>query len=182
MTKMFPTVSGWTVGYHQDQVKEFFDAAREVYEGRSEEELTSEDVRRAAFDLVRGGYRTAEVDASLDRLEAAFIQRERQQFITTHGQDAWMSRVADRATTLYPRLVRPPLERFAHPAKGQGYRKEEVDALLDRLIAYFDSGSKLEAADIRQVTFPAARGKKAYAEGVVDAYLDRAVDVLLAVE
>ncbi len=32
------------------------------------------------------------------------------------------------------------------------------------------------------MTFPSARGDKAYAEGVVDAYLDRAVEVLLAVE
>lgn len=182
MSKMFPTVSGWTVGYNQEQVREFFDKAREIYEGRSTETLTSEDVRQSAFDLVRGGYRTADVDASLDRLEAAFIQRERQKFIAENGQDAWMNRIADRATSLYPRLVRPPGQRFASPEKGQGYRKEEVDQFIERLTAYFDSGEPLTAAEVRQASFSAARKSQAYAEGVVDAYLDRAVDVLLAVE
>ena len=98
------------------------------------------------------------------------------------GEAAWYDRVADRATTLYPRLQRPRGERFAHPESGRGYRMDEVDDLLDRLAAYFDDGEPLSADDVRQATFRPARGKKAYAEGPVDAFLGRAVDILLAVD
>ena len=53
---------------------------------------------------------------------------------------------------------------------------------MDRVIAYFDADGDLTAAEVRSVTFPTARRAQAYAEGVVDAYLDRVVEVLLAVE
>lgn len=93
-----------------------------------------------------------------------------------------MNEVAARATSLYPRLVRPAGERFAPPARGRGYDRDAVDALLDRLVDYFDSGAELKASEVRSATFASATRDAAYAEGPVDAFLDRAVDVLLAVE
>ncbi len=181
MADLFPTVGRWASGYDREEVEEFFSRAKAAYEG-GEAEMTSEDVRSAAFDLVRHGYDPAMVDAALDRLEAAFIQRNRSEFITSDGQEAWMGEVAERATTLYPRLVRPHGERFAPPERGRGYEVSAVDETLDRLVAYFDHGEALSAQELRSVTFPSARKSGAYAEGAVDAFLDRAVDVLLAVE
>ena len=180
MADMFPRTSGTGTGYARDQVDEFFTRARAAYEGGSG--MTADDVRRSAFDLVRGGYRPSAVDAALDRLENAFVQRERTAFMEEHGQEAWMAEVAHRATSLYPRLNRPPGLRFAPPRRGRGYAHEDVDAVLDRLVDYFDSGRPLSAMDLRTVTFASARGARAYAEGPVDAFLDRAVDILLAVE
>ncbi|HLT83448.1 MAG TPA: DivIVA domain-containing protein [Phototrophicaceae bacterium] len=184
MSTMFPVVGRMSTGYEREQVEEFFTRARQAYEAGTvgEDGLTETDVRTVAFDLVRAGYATGAVDSALDRLEAAIVQRRRDAFIARHGQQAWMDRIAERATTLYPRLVRPAGERFASPESGRGYDKDAVDDLMDRLIAYFDAGGDLSAAELRTVTFPSARGDKAYAEGVVDAYLDRAVEVLLAVE
>ena len=57
-----------------------------------------------------------------------------------------------------------------------------MDDLLDRLAAYFDEAGELTADEIRTATFRPKRGKKAYAEGPVDAYLGRAVEILLAVD
>src|SRR5690606_31753596 len=184
MSTMFPVVGRMSTGYEREQVEEFFTRARQAYEAGTvgEDGLTETDVRTVAFDLVRAGYATGAVDSALDRLEAAIVQRRRDAFIARHGQQAWMDRIAERATTLYPRLVRPAGERFASPESGRGYDKDAVDDLMDRLIAYFDADGDLSAAELRTVTFPSARGDKAYAEGVVDAYLDRAVEVLLAVE
>ena len=54
--------------------------------------------------------------------------------------------------------------------------------LLDRLAAYFDEGAPLRVDEVRLAVFQPARGRKAYAEGPVDAYLGRAVEILLAVE
>lgn len=180
MADMFPRVSATGTGYDREQVDRFFTDARAAYEGGGG--MSAEDVRRSAFDLVRGGYRPSTVDAALDRLENAFVQRERTAFMEEHGQDAWMAEVAHRATALYPRLNRPAGLRFAPPRRGRGYDREDVDVVLDRLVDYFDSGRPLSAMDLRTVTFASARRTRAYDEGPVDAFLDRAVDILLAVE
>ncbi|ACQ80751.1 conserved hypothetical protein [Beutenbergia cavernae DSM 12333] len=183
MTRMFPTVGRMSRGYDREEVDTFFSRARAAYEGTNgAAQLTGQDVRQAAFDLVRHGYSTTAVDAALDRLEAAFVQRERAEFVADRGQAAWMHEVADRATTLYGRLTRPENERFAQPEHGHGYDTEDVDALLDRLVDYFDAGVPLTASEIRSATFRSAPRTRAYAEGPVDAFLDRVVDVLLSVE
>ncbi|PWD50079.1 cell division protein DivIVA [Serinibacter arcticus] len=201
MTELFPRVSATARGYDIEQVDTFFERARRDYEGSvtgdaseqadgpdepdttpAEEPLDASAVRVAAFDLVRHGYAPAAVDAALDRLEAAFVAADRADFIAENGQSSWMSGVVERATTLYERLTRPPRERFAPPERGRGYDSAQVDALLDRLVAYFDEGTAIKAAQVRSTTFASAPRSRAYAEGPVDAYLDRVVDVLLAVE
>lgn len=181
---MFPLAGKMVTGYDRKQVEDFFSRARQSYEASDPqgETMTEHDVRSVAFDLVRSGYDTAAVDEALDRLESAIVQRRRERYIAARGQSAWMEDIAELATTLYPRLVRPAGERFAAPASGRGYEREAVDELLDRMVAYFDDDGELSAAEIRRATFPGARGAKAYNEAVVDAFLDRAVEVLLAVE
>ena len=121
------------------------------------------------------------VDAALDRLEAAFLQRRRAAFVAKNGRQAWMDQVTQLATTLYPRLLRPAGERFA-PASGQGYDKTDVDALMDRIAGYFDSDTTLTSSEVRGAVFRRARGNKAYGEPSVDRYLARVVEVLLSVE
>lgn len=180
---MFRTVSKLRSGYATDEVDEFFDLARRAYEGQAEEELTGRDVRATAFEVVRGGYATGAVDAALDRLEAAFVARARQQFVAEHGQQAWMDQLADGARTLYGRLTRPDGEKFSPAHRGQhGYEPADVDALCHRLVAYFDSGAPLTAQEIRSSTFRRRGGSKGYGEAAVDAFCDRAVEVLLGVE
>ena len=181
MEDLFPTVGRWASGYDREEVEEFFERAKAAYEN-GEVAMSGADVRSAAFDLVRHGYDPAAVDAALDRLETAFIQRDRSEFVASNSQDAWMEQVAEQATSLYPRLVRPRNERFAPPERGRGYQREAVDDVLDDLVAYFDEGAELTAADLRSATFPAASRSSAYAEGPVDAFLDRAIEILLAVE
>ncbi|WP_199423825.1 DivIVA domain-containing protein [Actinotalea solisilvae] len=183
MTAMFRTAGRLRSGYDTDQVDEFFTHARRVYEGEIREPLAGADVRRAAFDLVRGGYATSSVDAALDRLERAFVARQRQEFVAAHGQQAWMEHLAAQARTLYGRLSRPDGERFAPPARGeQGYDPDDVDDLCHRLVDYFDHGQSLTSDEVRTATFGRAKGRSAYAEAPVDAFCDRAIEVLLGVE
>lgn len=180
MKDLFPTV-GWGSGYDRHEVQEFFSRARSAYEDGAED-MDAQDVRTVSFELSRGGYDPTAVDGALDRLEGAFVQRHRADFIAARGQDAWMEHVAQRATTLYPRLVRPAGERFAPPTRGRGYDSAAVDEVMESLVEYFDAGGSLTAAELRHASFVTARKSRAYAEGPVDAFLDRAVDVLLAVE
>ena len=183
MSDLFPKVNSFTLGYKPREVDQFFARAREAYEKPGfATDLAAFDVRRASFDLKRGGYATAPVDAALDRLEVAFSARVRERFVRDKGQDAWMQDLAGRAQTLYPRLRRPAKERFAAPKGFQGgYDREQVDDVLDRLTAFFDQGEPITAEEVREVTFKRKRSSAAYDERVVDAYLARAVDILLGV-
>lgn len=183
MSSLFSSVSALRTGYDKDEVDEFFDHARQAYEGRTAEQVTNADIQASTFELVRGGYNTHEVDAALDRLEAAFIARQRAEYVASHGQEAWMGALAERARTLYGRLGRPDGEKFAPAARGQiGYDRDDVDALCDRLTAYFDRQEPLTSAEVRSATFGRAKGAEGYAEAPVDAFFARAIEVLLGVE
>ncbi len=183
MSRTFNTLSRMRTGYDPDQVDELFDVARTVYEGQSTQTLTSTDIHNWSFDLVRGGYATAEVDAALDRLEAAFVARSRAEFVSTQGQQAWMAQLADQARTLYSRLSRPDGEKFATGERGQfSYNFDDVDALCNRLVAYFDRSEPITSTEIRTATFRRRRGRDGYGEASVDAFLTRAIEVLLGVE
>src|SRR5699024_2839454 len=59
--------------------------------------------------------------------------------------------------------------------------REEVDELCERLIGYFDHGEPLSADVVRNATFTTRKGAAGYDEGSVDAFLSRAVSVILAV-
>nr|NLD40904.1 DivIVA domain-containing protein [Actinomycetales bacterium] len=184
MKDLFPRVGRWHRGYQPTQVDSFFARAREAYEaapGSSGDTLTEEDVRSSAFDIVVDGYSTPHVDAALDRLEAALVRRRRAGFVRENSEEEWVDAQVDRATSLYPRLQRADGARFTE-ARGRGYAKAEVDTLCERLIDYFENGTPISAQQIRLATFAAARGSNAYDEAVVDSFLDRAVEVLLAVE
>ncbi len=182
MSDAFPSVGVMRKGYDPDLVDQFFEEARRAYEGGvPAERFSAEQVRQATFSLKRHGYRIDAVDAAMNRLEAAFVQRDRADHVAVNGESAWYERVADRATTLYPRLLRPRGERFSHPARGRGYDAEPVDDLLDRLADYFDDRGDITVDDIRHAVFAPKKGARAYREGPVDAYLGRAVEILLAV-
>jgi DivIVA domain-containing protein len=183
VSSLFSSVSALRTGYDKDEVDEFFDHARQAYEGRTAEQVTSADIQASTFELVRGGYNTHEVDAALDRLEAAFIARQRAEYVAAHGQEAWMAALAERARSLYGRLGRPDGQKFASAGRGQvGYDRDDVDALCDRLTAYFDRQEPLTSAEIRSATFGRAKGGDGYAEASVDAFFARAIEVLLGVE
>ena len=178
---MFPRVGLFRQGYRREQVEGYFATAHEIYDAGELDEMDSEGVRTVAFDIVRGGYKPAAVDAALDRLEAAFLQRRRADFVAERGRKAWMEEVAQLATTLYPRLLRPHGSRFA-PAHKHGYSKVEVDRLMDRVEVGGDAATALSSTEVRTATFSAAKRDAAYDERSVDRYLARVVEVLLSVE
>ena len=116
----FPTVGIFSKGYDRAQVDAFFEDARRAYEGGvPPEQFSAEQVRLATFELKSRGYSIEAVDGAMNRLEAAFVNRDRADSVAADGEAAWYDRVADRATTLYPRLQRPRGESFSHPTSGR---------------------------------------------------------------
>jgi DivIVA domain-containing protein len=185
MNDLFPSAGFMRRGYQIGQVEAFFAEARAAYERPmlDDQALSSLDVRRAAFDIKRGGYKIVAVDSALDRLELAFASRAREQFVRAYGQEAWMNRLAESAQALYPRLRRPRGERFRAPVGSRhGYDAREVDALTERLIAFFDKGEPLAPEDLRTAVFRRKGKRGAYDERTVDAFIARAVDILLGAQ
>ncbi len=177
----FEQVGPFARGYKPEEVDEFLARAQEAYLDPYSTEFDAEKVAGVAFTPVRGGYRPDAVDAALDRLASAFVQRKRTQVVARLGEETWLNQIYDLAKTLYPRILRPAGERF-RDARGTGYDKGQVDALLDRLAKYFDGQEALTSSEIRRAVFSSAKNAAGYDTAVVDVYLERAVAVLTAVE
>lgn len=183
MSDTFPKAKFLKRGYLPEAVDAFFGQARTAYEGGvPAEQFSYMQVQQVSFPLVRGGYDTVVVDQALNRLETAFLQRDRADFIAVNGEAEWFAKVSERATDLYPRLLRPRGERFSRPETGKGYNAEQVDDLLDRLTQYFDQQASLTPEDVKGTLFKAAPKKKAYDEVQVDSYLGVATSVLMSVQ
>ena len=194
----FSRANRFTQGYDPEQVEEFFARARDAYEGVFEaatgtngpqargvtgSRMTAHEVRVAAFDLVRGGYDVHQVDSALDRLEDALAARERERLVQAGGEDALFAELSRRAQALHGRLNRPDGQRFERGEGFEpGYAPEDVDALCKRLLGYFNDGEEMSADEVRRAVFRTRRGKRGYREIQVDAFLDRAVEIMVAVD
>ena len=177
----FPRARRGALGYRIAEVDEFLAAARAAYDSRPPSaDLTAERIRRTAFGMQRGGYRTAAVDAALERLEDAFAQRERTAAVRSTGERAWISDSRQLAKELIARLSRPRRSRFRRTGLlGTGYSVPEVDRFAERTREYFEAGSDLTVEEVRAVAFRAKR--HGYSERQVDLVIDGVVEVMLAV-
>ncbi|AMM32288.1 hypothetical protein SA2016_1612 [Sinomonas atrocyanea] len=180
----FDRVARGELGYSPKQVEKFMSAARDFLEDPSAPAVTSHDVRTVSFDAVRGGYDAAEVDAALDRLEDAFARRERDELIQHSGEDVWLREIGQLAGILRGRLVRADGERFRRPSspKAPSYHVDDVDSLCIRLLDYLEHGSPMTADDVRTAVFRTVTGREGYEETQVDAFLDRAVELMAAID
>lgn len=175
----FPLTEGRDKGYDRAAVDAFLARARAAFEEQSDD-VDAEQVRAAAFPLVRGGYRVASVDAALARVEDAFAARERDQAVRADGAGTWVARVREDAQVVLDRLQRPVGERFDRVGLLRfGYARSEVDLVADRIVAYLAHGDPLSVEQVRQTAFRMTRD--GYREEQVDAVLDAVIEVMLAV-
>lgn len=144
--------------------------------------VVSAQVRAAVFAGARGGYRPEAVDELLDAAEDALSAAERERFLRARGPEAWQERLDGLSMLLRNRLDRPRTQRFRRPSRprAQGYSAAHVDVLCERLGARLDGRAALAPAELRRAVFPPAQGERSYEEQQVDAFLDRAVELLLA--
>jgi DivIVA domain-containing protein len=173
-------------GYNAKQVDAFLSRARTSFENPvgAPDQVASTDVRDVAFDPVKGGYDANSVDAALDRLEDAFARRERDELISRQGEEAWLRQIGKLSGILRGRLHRPDGERFRRPAKkkARSYNVQDVDALCAELIGYLEHDQPLSVDTVRRAVFRAAKGDQGYEEAQVDAFLDRVVELMAAID
>ena len=170
------------LGYDIAQVEDFLEDARRAYSSAAGTPavLSSNGIRSTAFALQKGGYATASVDAALERLEDAFAARERDTVIAAKGERVWYERVRAEAQEILDRVAGAKGARFDRVSGFTlGYDRKGVDAFCERLVDYFQNGQALPIDAVRTVTFRSVRG--GYREAQVDAVLDAAIDVMLAV-
>ena len=182
----FERVQRSEYGYNAKQVDQFLQRARvslETPESASHP-INSSDVRGVSFDPVKGGYSAAVVDAALDRLEDAFARRERDELIAERGEEAWLREIGNLSGILRGRLHRPDGERFRRPAKkkARSYNTADVDRLCRELVAYLEQDKPLSVDNVRRAVFRPAVGKDGYEEAQVDAFLDRVVELMAAID
>lgn len=167
-------------GYDKDEVNEFLDRAKRVYEGL-EEGVTSSDIRQKVFTVnPKDGYDTHAVDQALWRLEEAFASREKGVVSEQTGEAGFYKRIRGQAQEILDRVARPRKEKFRR-AKGlqPGYHPVDVDIFCDRLVRYFQGEEALSVATVRNQKFRTRLG--GYDEIQVDTVLDETVSVILAV-
>ena len=173
-------------GYNARQVDEFLQRARISLEtpAAAARPIKSLDVRAVSFDPVKGGYSATTVDAALDRLEDAFARRERDELIAEQGEEAWLRQIGQLSATLRGRLHRPDGERFRRPAKKKtrSYNTRDVDRLCADLIGYLEEDKPLSVDNVRRAVFRPAVGQDGYEETQVDAFLDRVVELMAAID
>lgn len=182
----FERVERSNYGYNAKQVDTFLQRARVSLETpqAAAEPVTSAAVRAVSFDPVKGGYSAAVVDAALDRLEDAFARRERDELIAAHGEEAWLREIGNLSGILRGRLHRPDGDRFRRPSKKKvrSYNTVDVDHLCHELIAYLEQDKPLSVDNVRRAVFRPAVGPDGYEETQVDAYLDRVVELMAAID
>lgn len=175
----FTLTSGRERGYHRAAVDTFLAAARTSFESDGDD-LSAADVRVASFPLVKNGYSVSEVDAALGRVEDALAARARDRVVRSQGAGVWVDQARDDAQVILDHLARPRRHRFARTGMLTfGYRVDEVDHVATRIVRYLRDGEPLTAGQLRAAAFRMQRG--GYREEQVDALLDAAVDVILAV-
>ena len=175
----FPRAGRLHRGYHRKQVDQFVNHV-ELALGGAVPPPTAAEVREAGFELVRGGYVTADVDRALDAIEERVLVA---QATGRRGRSDPDSEVA----FLKGELTAPYMQRFAR-ARGlrRGYDIDDVDAFIDQVLVALDvsdpsagslSSSRISVDMVRSAPFRSRRG--GYREDAVDQMLDRVVELLM---
>lgn len=182
----FKLVGPKEIGYNVKQVDVFLDRARSYFLNADTVGLaiTSQDVRTASFDPARGGYNAQAVDAAMDRIEDEFVLREKELLIGAEGERAWMIKIGKSASVLRARLHRPDGERFRRPTRKniQSYNTDDVDVLCRELLTYIEDNGELSVDVVRRAVFAPVKGAEGYEESQVDAFLDRVVELMAAID
>lgn len=187
-------------GYDPRQVDEFLEQAHARYEAKGLN-LTQSDIQNVSFDLAKGGYVISQVDAALERLERAVVDKQTSYEIAGSGRVAWKAQTEDLFHRLASHAERAEGQRFAPGrAKSPSYDRKQVDRLIDGVIlrARVDldelpKGKELTAdqskgldditsTSVANTVFTQRKGKRGYDERQVDYYLNSCVELLSRLE
>jgi DivIVA domain-containing protein len=168
----FPRVSRLHKGYHRRQVDQFLNNVEVSLSGMIPMP-TATEIRRAGFEMRRGGYQPHAVDEALDALEARVLAVQQMSAGRRGRPDP-----AGDAAVLRDELSAPYMHRFDRAsAWRRGYDMDDVDDFVDRVLGALDGGPGVTVDEVRGVVFRPRRG--GYRESAVDDALDHVVEHIL---
>lgn len=183
-------------GYDAEQVDAFLERAHMLYEGEGAQ-LTQHDIQNVSFELVKGGYVIAQVDAALARLERAVVDKRTTWEISQHGRVAWKAQTEDLFKKLDAHAERELGERFK-PGKDKepSYDRKQVDRVIDKCLTKAAGELGIEriseqdakavadtnAQTVSNAIFTQRKGRKGYDERQVDYYLAACSQLLTRLE
>ncbi|WP_055426915.1 DivIVA domain-containing protein [Bifidobacterium aesculapii] len=183
-------------GYDPAQVDAFLERAHALYDSDGAQ-LTQRDIQNVSFDLSRGGYEIAQVDAALTRLERAVVDKQTAWEISRNGRIAWKAKTEELYREIVKHLDRAAGERFGSgKPHTPSYDRKQVDKLADQIAdkAAAELGmdgvsrkdvrdlDKLDAEAVANAVFTQRRGRKGYDERQVDYFLNSCVELLSRIE
>lgn len=183
-------------GYDVEQVDAFLEQAHRLYEGEGAQ-LNQRDIQEASFDCAKGGYEIAQVDAALQRLERAVVDKQTTWEISRKGRVAWKADTEALYRLVVDHVDRAEGQRFAPGVRRRpSYDRRQVDRLVAQIadkaasvlgvdgIGLEDVSdlSDLDAAAVANAVFTQRKGAKGYDERQVDFFLNACVRLLSRLE
>ena len=183
-------------GYDPAQVDAFLERAHALYDSEGIR-LTQRDIQSVSFDLTKDGYVIAQVDAALNRLERAVVDKQTAWEIAQHGRVTWKAQTENLYQQILEHVEREQGERFKPgEAKQPSYDKKQVDRLTDQIVDKVAASlgvdgvteddvrdlADLNAVSVSNVIFTQRKGKRGYDERQVDYFLNACVQLLSRLE
>ncbi|WP_345711994.1 DivIVA domain-containing protein, partial [Kineococcus glutinatus] len=129
------------------------------------------------------GYDTAATDAVLEEVEDALAAMEAERLRAPEHRQRRSERLGALSATVRGRLAAPGGQRFPRGRRlERTYHPGDVDALCRIVFEHLAGRRSLRPADVRAALFRPRRGRRGYREVPVDAYFDRVVELLAALE
>lgn len=184
------------LGYDTTQVDAFLERAHALYESEGIH-LTQQDIQSVSFDLAKDGYVISQVDATLNRLERAVVDKQTAWEIAQQGRVAWKAQTEKLYQEIASHVERAPRQRFKPgEPKHPSYDRKQVDRIADQVVDKAAAAlgvdgvtqedvrglADLNAASVNNVIFTQRKGKKGYDERQVDYFLNVCVQLLSRLE
>lgn len=184
------------LGYDTAQVDAFLERAHALYDSEGIN-LTQQDIQSVSFDLAKDGYVISQVDAALNRLERAVVDKQTAWEIAQQGRVAWKAQTEKLYQEIASHVERAPRQRFKPgEPKHPSYDRKQVDRIADQVVDKAAAAlgmdgvtqddvrglADLNASSVNNVIFTQRKGKKGYDERQVDYFLNICVQLLSRLE
>ncbi|MEV4476789.1 DivIVA domain-containing protein [Nonomuraea sp. NPDC049504] len=175
----FPRVMGMRSGYDPVEVDALIGRIESTL-GRGShllEPVTADEVRRATFRAVRGGYQETAVDFALEAFVVALETQAKRPVRLAMAEPTGDMLREEWFETQAARVERVG---FRSGRMGTGYNEDEVDAFLDRIVATLRGTTDypVTAKEVWTAKFSTVLFRAGYLIADVDSFLAGIADVL----
>ncbi|PPK98508.1 DivIVA domain-containing protein [Kineococcus xinjiangensis] len=169
-------------GYAVAEVDDFLERVRRGCAGPAPQ-VAPQHVRSAGFRFALGGYDISATDAVLAGIEDALAAQAAGRALAGPRRQVWSEQVSAVMAAVRGRLAGPGGDRFPRGRwLERTYDRSDVDQLCRLVADHLAGRGRLRPADVRSALFRPRRGRRGYREVPVDAFFDRVVELIAALD